>query len=67
MASLVVEHGLQKGSEVVVHRLSGPSACGILVLRPGIEPVSPALDGGFFFFFFFGKKQNKTLLSHSQL
>ena len=28
--------------------LSGPAACGILVPRPGIEPMSPALEGGFF-------------------
>ena len=27
--------------------LSCPAACGILVLRPGIEPESPALEGGF--------------------
>ena len=27
--------------------LSCPSACGILVPRPGIEPMSPALEGGF--------------------
>ena len=27
--------------------LSCPAACGILVPRPGIEPVSPALEGGF--------------------
>ena len=25
----------------------GPEACGILAPRPGIEPVSPALEGGF--------------------
>ena len=28
-------------------RLSCPVACGILVPRPGIEPASPALEGGF--------------------
>ena len=28
-------------------RLSGPKACGILVPRPGIEPTSFALEGGF--------------------
>ena len=28
--------------------LSCPTACGILVPRPGIEPASPALEGGFF-------------------
>ena len=26
-------------------RRSWPAACGILVLRPGIKPVSPALEG----------------------
>ena len=34
------------GSVVVLHRLSVP-AWGILVPRPGIEPMSPALAGGF--------------------
>ena len=29
------------------HRFSCPVACGILVPQPGIEPVSPALEGGF--------------------
>ena len=28
-------------------RLSCPMACGILVPRPGIEPLYPALEGGF--------------------
>ena len=28
-------------------RLSCPEACGILVPRPGMEPTSPALEGGF--------------------
>ena len=37
----------------MVHRLSCPVACGMLVPRPGIEPASPALEGGFFFSFFF--------------
>ena len=27
--------------------LSSPAACGILVPRPGIEPPSPVLEGGF--------------------
>ena len=36
-----------KGSVVAAHGLSCPAACGILVPRPGIEPVSPALEGGF--------------------
>ena len=35
-------------SVVAAHGLSCPVACGILVPRPGIEPVSPALEGGFF-------------------
>ena len=34
-------------STVVVHRLIRPVACGILVPRPGTEPMSPALAGGF--------------------
>ena len=40
---------LRCASSVVVGlRLSCPGACGILVPRPGIEPSSPALEGGFF-------------------
>ena len=35
------------GSVVAAYGLSCPEACGILVPRPGIEPVSPALEGGF--------------------
>ena len=35
------------GSVVAVLWLSCPVACGILVPRPGIEPASPALEGGF--------------------
>ena len=35
------------GSVLVAVWLSCPSACGILVPRPGIEPDSPALQGGF--------------------
>ena len=35
------------GSVVVAHGLSCPAACGILVPRPGIEPVSPAQEGRF--------------------
>ena len=27
--------------------LVAPKACGILIPQPGIEPVSPALEGGF--------------------
>ena len=33
---------------VGVHRLSHPTACGILVPRPRTETVSPASAGGFF-------------------
>ena len=39
---------LSLSSVVVARRLSCPTACGILVPQPGIEPTSPALDGGFF-------------------
>ena len=46
------------GSVVVAHRLSCPTACGILVLRPGIEPASPALEGVFFTTGPPGKSQN---------
>ena len=35
-------------SVVVAQGLSCPAACGILVPPPGMEPVSPALEGGFF-------------------
>ena len=35
------------GSVFVIHRFSCPTSCGILVFRPGIEPVSPALQSGF--------------------
>ena len=34
-------------SLVLARRLSCPTACGILVPRPGIEPVSPALEDRF--------------------
>ena len=57
-ASVVVAHGLSScGSRALEHRLS---SCGTLASllcsmrdlpRPGIEPVSPSLVGGFFFFF----------------
>ena len=36
-----------EGSVVVACKLSCPVACGILVPGPGIEPVSPALEGRF--------------------
>ena len=35
------------GSVVEAHGLSCPTACGVLVPRPGIEPTSPALEGRF--------------------
>ena len=35
------------GSLDVVPGLNCPTACGILVPQPGIEPTSPALQGGF--------------------
>ena len=35
------------GSVVVARGLSCPAACGILVPRPGIDPASLALEGGF--------------------
>ena len=35
-------------SLAVARGLSCPMACGILVPQPGIEPMSPALEGGFF-------------------
>ena len=35
------------GTVVAASWLSCSSACGILVPQPGIEPVSPALQGGF--------------------
>ena len=34
-------------SLVAIHGLSCLMACGVLALRPGIEPVFPALEGGF--------------------
>ena len=45
-------HGLcslrHTGSLGEVRGLTCPTTCGILVPRPGIEPASPALEGGFF-------------------
>ena len=40
-----IEFGV--GSADLAHRLSCSIACGILIPRPGVEPVSPALAGGF--------------------
>ena len=36
-----------EGSVVTLDELSYPTAYGILILQPGIEPTSPALEGGF--------------------
>ena len=48
VASLLAERRLYSvGSVVAGHRLSCPKACGILVPRPGIESMSPALAGEF--------------------
>ena len=48
MASLVVTHRLQSaGSGVVPHQLTCRAACGLLVPRPGIEPMAPVLAGRF--------------------
>ena len=61
VTSLVGEHGLQSarasvvvtlglwsaGSVVVAHGLRCPVACGFLVPRPAIGPVSPTLTGRF--------------------
>ena len=56
VSSLVAGTGLQTsglqqlrhwGSVVLVQGLSCPAACGILVPRSGMEPVSLALAGGF--------------------
>jgi len=34
-------------SLVAVQGVSCPAACGVVVSLPGIEPVFPALEGGF--------------------
>ena len=51
VASLAAEHRFYgtQASVVAANRLScmWDVACGILVPRPGIKPVSPALAGGF--------------------
>ena len=48
MDSLIVARGLQsaQASVVALHGFNYSMACGILVPRPGIEPVYPALQGG---------------------
>ena len=46
--SLVVAQAPEhEGSVVTLDELSYPTAYGILILQPGIEPTSPALEGGF--------------------
>ena len=47
--SRVAAHGLwsSRTSVVVAHGLSCLKTCGILVPQAGIEPGSPALQGGF--------------------
>ena len=56
MGSIFAAHSLSScgarapectGSVVVARGLSCPVACGILAPRPGVEPASPALEGGF--------------------
>ena len=49
LASVVIERSLwgMQSSVVVMHRLSCPTYCGVLVPRPGIERMSPALAGRF--------------------
>ena len=47
MGSLVARAPEHVGSVVVVHGLSCLAACEILVPQPGIEPVSPTLEGVF--------------------
>ena len=48
------------GSVGVAYRLSCPLACGILVPRQGIEPMSPVLAGRFFTTGTPGKSPNST-------
>ena len=47
--TVVVARGLQsvQASIAVTDKFSCCTACGILVPWPGIEPMSPALQGGF--------------------
>ena len=51
------------GSLIEACELSCPEACGILVPRPGVEPESPALEGGFFTPGPPGKSQKRNNLS----
>ena len=55
-----------RGILIVAHGLSScPKASGILVPRPGVEPSSPALEGGFWTTSPPGKSLN-LLLAHTQ-
>ena len=51
VGSFVKAYGLSScgalASAVAMYGLSCPAACGFLALRRGIEPMSPALQGGF--------------------
>ena len=51
VGSIYAVHSLSSCSSwaslIVVHGPSCPTACGILGPRPGIEPTSPVLEGGF--------------------
>ena len=46
-ASLVRMGSRRSGFRSCVLGISSPAACGILVSRPGIKPVSPVLAGRF--------------------
>ena len=50
---------------VAARGLSCPAACGILVPRPGIEPASPALAGGFLTTGPPGKSPERILIIYS--
>ena len=51
MQDLLVSWGIShcgtRNSLVLTGGLSSPAVCGVLVPRPGMEPMSPALDGRF--------------------
>ena len=59
------------GSVVVARHLSSSMACGALVPEPGIEPMCPALQGGFLttgprgksLYGYFRMGQKKTFMS----
>ena len=50
-------------SLVVVHRLNCSVVCEILVPQPGIEPSSPALQGGFLITGLLGKSSEAIILT----